>query len=240
MRPFRNLVAGAVALILLLIILVWQDPIVHFFENVRVFFAGSADPSFNYGSFESLKIENAALRTQCAAASSSPRAPWFSTSSADRARYNLREVQIYSRYPFNNEASVSINAGSEDGIRAGMPVLAAPGVLFGKVKTVERTRSEVETIFDPSWRSTVLVGDARTKAVFVGASFPYLDLIPKNASTTAGDVILNADPDFPLNLLIGNVASLQEGANALWLQAKVDPSFRFDALRRVFVVLNYP
>ncbi len=165
---------------------------------------------------------------------------WFATSSVDHARYRILEAQVYSRYPFNNYASVSINAGSDDGVKEGMPVLAASGVLFGKVKTVERTRSEVETLFDPSWRSTVFVGDARTKAVFVGASSPYLDLIPKDASTTVGDTIVNGSPDFPMNLLVGSVAGLQGGTNTLWLQAKVNPSFQFDTLDRVYVVLNYP
>ncbi len=235
MKSFRNLIAGAVAVVLLAVFFVWQNPLVHFFENMRMVLVGSADPSFSYATFEALRLENARLQM---ASSSIPLGSWFATSSADHAQYRMLEAQTYSLYPFNNYASVSINAGSDNGVKAGMPVLAASGILFGKVKTVERTRSEVETIFDPSWRSTVFVGNARTKAVLVGASSPYLDLIPKDASTTVGDVIVNGAPDFPLNLLIGNVAALQGGTDTLWLQAKVDPSFQFDTLDRVYVVLN--
>lgn len=234
MKSFRIFVAGTICVLLLVMVFVWRFPLLRFFGNVRASLAGSGDPSFSYRSFEALKLENEALKTRCTTSE------FVSDSSVESGKYRIQEVQVFSRYPLNDHASISVNAGSDDGLKIGMPVLTAPGVLLGKIKTVSRTKSEIETIFDPSWRSTVSVGDGRIKAVLVGGSTPYVDLLPKNASTTEGDAVLNLAPEFPMNLFLGKITDLQEGSNALWLQGTIDPFFKFEDIDRVLVVTNFP
>lgn len=234
MKSFRIFVATAICVLIAIILFVWRVPFVRFFSNIRVALVGSTDPSFDYRSFEKLHLEYQALSAKCATST------FVSDSSAVSGKYRVKEVKVFSLYPFNDYASISINAGSDDGLKEGMPVLAAPEVLLGKIKTVSRTKSEVQTIFDPSWKSTVSVGTGRIKAVLVGGAAPYVDLLPKNASTTPGDVVLNLAPEFPMDLFLGKAEDVREGSNALWLRATIDPLFRFEDIDRVLVVMNFP
>ncbi len=234
MKSFRVFVTVTICVLIAAILFIWRVPLVRFFANMRVALVGSTDPSFDYRSFEKLHLEYEALAVRCATST------FVSDASVVSGKYRVKEVKVFSLYPFNDYASISINAGSADGLKEGMPVLAAPEVLLGKIKTVSRTKSEVETIFDPSWKSTVSVGAGRVKAVLVGGATPYVDLLPKNASTTAGDAVLNLAPEFPMDLLLGNASDFREGSNALWLRATVDPLFKFEDIDRVLVVTNFP
>ncbi len=234
MRSFRVFVAGAVCVLLIVITFVWRAPLLRFFANVRVALVGSADPSFDYRSFEKLRLENEALIAARATST------FVSDTSTGSGKYRVKEVKVFSLYPFNDYASLSIDAGSDEGLKEGMPVLTAPGVLLGKVVVVSRTKSEVETIFSPSWKSTVSVGAQRTRAVLIGGAAPYVDLLPKDAPVGRGDTVLNLAPEFPIDLFLGRANEFSEGSNALWLRAPVDPLFRFEDIDRVLVVMNFP
>ncbi len=234
MKSFRIFVAIAVCVLLVVVVFVWRVSLLGFFGNLRVALLGSADPSFDYRTFEKLRLENEACVAEKNAST------FVSDVSAKSGKYRVKEVKVFSLYPFNDYASVSINAGSDDGLKEGMPVLTAPGVLLGKIKTVSRTASEVETIFNPSWRSTVAVGEKRIKAVLVGGASPYVDLLPKDAPVAQGDAIVNLAPEFPMDLFLGKADEFREGSNALWLRAVVDPLFRFENIDRVLVVMNFP
>lgn len=234
MKSFRVFVVVTICVLLAIIVFVWRFPLLRFFANVRVALVGSADPSFDYRSFEKLRLENEALIGECAASAFVPGAL------AESGKYSVKEVKVFSLYPFNDYASVSIGAGSDEGLKEGMPVLTAPGVLLGKITAVSRTKSEVETIFSPSWKSTVSVGAQRIKAVLVGGATPYVDLLPKDAPVVAGDSVSNLAPEFPIDLFLGKADEFREGSNALWLRAAVNPFFRFEDIDRVLVVMNFP
>ncbi|MGC9603356.1 MAG: rod shape-determining protein MreC [Minisyncoccia bacterium] len=233
MKSFRLLILSVAFVAVVLVVFFSRTVIVHFFQNFRLAFSGAADSEFTYENYGNLKAQNEVLTQSFSGAENAN-----PTVNADR--YRAKEAQVFSDYPFNNYAAITIDIGSDDGIKVGMPVLSAPGVLLGKIKDVKRTESEVETIFDPAWRSAVAFGTNRAKALLTGGPAPYLDLIPKDASSTAGDAVMNLASNFPMNSLIGRILDWEAGENGVWAKAKVEPPISFEDLRKVLVIINFP
>lgn len=161
-------------------------------------------------------------------------------SSTFEGRYHYKIARVYSEYPYNDGGKLVIDAGSADGLRAGMPVMASEGVLLGRVATVRRTQSEVMTVFSPEWKSSVGIGTDRVKAVLEGGLVPMLTLIPKD--TTIGDdaSVVNLSPDYPLDARIGAAAHAIAVPNDVWQKAELEPLYRFEGLSTVLVVTDFP
>jgi rod shape-determining protein MreC len=155
-------------------------------------------------------------------------------------RYHYKTARVYSRYPFNDASLITINLGSDDGVKEGMPVFAAKGVLLGKIRSVSRTESEIETIWSPAMRVSVTVGSEGIKAVYLGGSSPSLDLIPKEAKISEGASVLSTSPEFPLSSSLGSVSEISSASYEVWQKAKVAPAFEVDMLRTVFVMVDFP
>jgi cell shape-determining protein MreC len=155
-------------------------------------------------------------------------------------RYHYKTARVFSRYPFNDEATVVIDLGSEDGMKEHMPVFVSRGVLLGKIRSVSRTQSEVETIRNASWRTSVTIGSEGTKAVYSGGSSPFLDLIPKDVKLHEGDKIVSVSPEFPLGTVLGTVGKLSGATYDVWQQAKVVPAYEPEAFSTVFVLVDFP
>ncbi|MGC9610909.1 MAG: rod shape-determining protein MreC [Minisyncoccia bacterium] len=233
MKSFRLIVLTAAFLVMALSVFIFRGALAHFFGNLRISFSGAADGNFSYENYQSLKTQNEFLTQNCPTGENSRQL-------VVAGKYHAKEARIFSDYPFNNYSAVLIDLGSDDGMKAGMPVLVSEGVLLGKVTGVKRTQSEVETIFDPSWRSAVAFGEARSKALLVGGPAPYLDLIPKTAFSNIGDPVFNLAKDFPINLLLGKIISWEAGENDVWARAKVEPPASFENLGKVLVVTDFP
>ncbi|TSA46467.1 rod shape-determining protein MreC [bacterium] len=233
MKSFRVLILGIAFVAVVLAIFLSRAALAHFFQNLRVLVFGSADPNFSYESYEDLKMENNVLTQNSLGGKNGE-------FSFDSGRYRYKTASVFSDYPFNNYASLIVNAGSDDGIKVGMPVLSGEGVLLGKIKEVSRTQSEVATIFDPNWRSAAAFGPNRVKALLIGGPAPYLDLISKEATTTIGDSVFNLAKDFPLNLNLGKILSSESEEEGIWFKAKIEPPVHFEGLAKVLVILDFP
>ncbi len=232
MNVFKISVVALVVLVIAAAFFFFRQGIAAFFENLRMAFAGSVNGDLSYRSLLDFRLsrENSLL----SGASSSGPAP---SSTIDGFHY--LDANVFSDYPFNNYSLVAVNAGEIEGLKEGMPVLAAPGVLLGKIVSVGPHKSAIQTFFDPSWKSSVFVGTAGTRGLLDGGASPSVDFIPKNSTTTAGMEIFNADSSYPLNLLVGSVDSVQGVNSDLWLQAKVRVPFDLSSLNDVMVITDF-
>lgn len=199
-----------------------------FYRNEILSFSGLIH-SLDYEKLEALQLENLVLKTELEALEGK----------SETISDSYAAAKIYSRYPFNDRRLVTINLGEEDGVREGMPVLAREGVLLGKVSEVFGRQSVVETIFDPGWRSSVVVGEV-TKALLEGGVTPILTLISKESAVSPGDRVLNTSPEFPLELLLGEIKEVTPALNDVWLTAKINTFYNLDDLTEVLVVINFP
>ena len=157
-----------------------------------------------------------------------------------QARYHYFEASLYSRFPFNNRGIVVINKGSIDGVGLDMPVLSQDNIIFGRIKSVKRTQSEVVTIFDSLWKNSVFLGEDSKKAVLIGGASPFIDLIPKDASASSGIAVFNSSEDFPYGLPLGEIGELSLSKEASYLRADLLSPYNLETLGRVRVIKDFP
>lgn len=137
---------------------------------------------------------------------------------------------------------VIINKGSDDGLRRGMPVVNAQG-LVGRVASVTANAARVQLIIDPSSSVNVRIQPAESDAVLRGSITGdlSLDLIPQAATVTAGNLVLTSGlgGNFPPNILIGQVNSVRQEATALFQSATIQSVVDFSRLEIVLVIINF-
>ena len=228
------MISGSVALALAILgLLVYRTSFVRVLGTVGDFFRRATDSSFSYAELKRLKIENKSLLMEVL--KSRKALPFIAAS-------RFLEGSVYSRYPSNERSLVVIDRGAQDGVVVGMPVFAdvEGNLLFGKISSVRDSQSEVRTLSDATWKSSVEIGDKKIKALFVGGNFPHLELAPKEGEWKEGDAVRNVSPDFPLGVLLGTVGKVKEEANAIWKQATVVLSVAPSDVTRLYMLTRFP
>ncbi len=137
---------------------------------------------------------------------------------------------------------VIINVGSDDGVRPGMPVVAAQG-LVGQVEAVIPTAARVRLITDPGSRVNVRTTPSNVDAVLAGSITGDLSLtlVPLEAKIQPGDLVITSGlgGQYPPNILVGQVVSTRKLGFALFQEATVQPVVDFARLDAVLVVTNF-
>ncbi|HUH16912.1 MAG TPA: rod shape-determining protein MreC [Methylomirabilota bacterium] len=163
----------------------------------------------------------------------------------------LLPVRVIGRDPSNFAWEVTVDAGSDDGVEEGMPVVAnadGAGALAGTVIDVASGSARVRFIVDTS--SAVIALDQATRALGevrgqAGGQLVMLN-VPVTETIELGDTIVSAGLTFgteasryPGGLLIGIVQAVETDANALTQTAFVRPSFDPQAAERLLIVLDF-
>jgi cell shape-determining protein MreC len=156
------------------------------------------------------------------------------------ARYSAKKAKVFSEYPFNDRGIILLNIGSGDGIKEGMPVVTKENMLVGIIKKTNRTQSEVQTIFDPLWKSSVAIGANEVKAVLEGGSFPKLTLIPKGSELQDEMKVINISPDYPFHVFLGSVKNVINNESDVWISAELDSLYEIGEINEVQVITNFP
>lgn len=147
----------------------------------------------------------------------------------------VHTFKVYSAYPFSNRGEISIAAGSRDGIKTGDVVTYGEGILVGKVIKVSESISIVKTIFDPSWRSTVRIGEAEIDALFEGGNEPSVTLVPPEAEIKDGELVITASDDLPYGLGMGTLTNIRTAPGNAYKEATLEPSFQLKNLKDVSI-----
>ncbi len=202
-----------------------------FFDPLRSFFTSLMNAHTFEEKITALTLENQSLRNEISA---------LKKKTGEVSVYHYKTAAVYSRYPSNDRSLVVISLGVEDGIAPGMPVMVREGVLFGKIKSVARTQSEVETIFSPQWKSSVNIGSAGAKAVLQGGAIPSLELISKEESIRDGENVSNIASEFPLGVLLGTLQSLGSSSNDVWQHGTLALPYEIQDVASVLVLVDFP
>jgi rod shape-determining protein MreC len=128
--------------------------------------------------------------------------------------------------------SATINAGREQSIRSGYPVLSGDGVV-GRVVDASDVAARVLLLTDLNSRIPVLVGTAGTRAVLSGdnGAMPRLTYLPPDMTVAAGDDVVTSGIGglFPRGLRIGTVVETPRGL-------RIKPHANLDTLEYVSVL----
>jgi len=167
---------------------------------------------------------------------------------------NLRllPVRIIARDPSNLSWEVAIDAGTDAGIKVGMPVVGSAngaGALAGSVVSVGSDTAEVRFVVDT--RSSVVAVDQQSRALGevqgqLGGQL-VLVKVPVTEKLTPGDTVVTAGLSltpqlrsaYPKGLLIGTIQAVQQDQNALTQTAFVRPALDVQRVERLLVVLAF-
>lgn len=269
--------AGTVVSLLLLLAsrtpqaLTLQQATAHALDPVRgaIGGVGSGITGFftTIGEIDRLRSENDRLRAQLAGAEA--RLAELREAAAENAelrgllglttslQMDLLPVRILGRDPSNFSWEIGIDAGSDDGIRVGMPVVAAAegsGALAGSVIAVASDSATVRLVVDA--RSSVVALDQQTRALGLvqGQLGGQLVMVQVQATdaVAVGDTIVTAGltladaggagigrSPYPRGLLIGTIQALELDPDGLTQVAFVRPALDFAGIGRLLVVLRF-
>jgi rod shape-determining protein MreC len=171
-------------------------------------------------------------------------------------RMDLLPVRVISRDPSNFTWELGIDAGTDNGLRVGMPVVGSAdgaGGLAGTVVAVSNQTATVRLVVDS--RSSVVALDQQTRALglvsgqlggqLVMAQVPVTErLVTGDSVVTAGITFAVpgggvARSSYPKGLLLGRIQAIERDSNALTQTAFVSPAIDFGTLERLLVVLNF-
>lgn len=136
--------------------------------------------------------------------------------------------------------SIRVNRGEDDGVKAGMPVVTADGVVGQVVSSVSHS-ADVMLLSDASSRIGVVVQRTGNRATVTGSggrSTLSLDNALKGDDLVEGDIIVTSGVDgiFPHGLVVGKVETVQKVVSGLFLQATVRPAVNVRRLQEVLVL----
>jgi rod shape-determining protein MreC len=216
------------------------------FQIIQSFLNAPADVALMRQRISELESDNARLQVRIVELQNQVSEAQVLASLVDFARahsenqYIAGQVIGYDPSPFIHY--VIINRGSDDGLRRGMPVVTAQG-LVGHISSVTAAAARVQLITDASVAVNVHLQQADTDAVLRGqiTSDISLEKIPQSANVRAGDLILTSGlgGNYPPNLVIGQVTTVRKLDFELFQTAEVQPAVDFSQLEIVLVIVNF-
>lgn len=137
---------------------------------------------------------------------------------------------------------IIINRGSDDGLRRGMPVVSAQG-LVGRVAAVTADGARVQLINDPDSAINVRIQPSGAEGLLQGSITGdiTIEAIPQDAKINNGDLVLTSGlgGNYPPDLLIGQISGVRQRPVELFQTASVEPVVDFSQLEIVLVIVNF-
>lgn len=132
---------------------------------------------------------------------------------------------------------VYLDKGSKDGIKEGMPVIAAEGIV-GKVILVQSNVSQVLLINDQTSGVGTILEQSRLQGVLKGRASGelVLDKVMSEEDVKSGERVLTSGGDqiFPKGLPVGTIGEVKHGGEFLHVQVK--PAAALNHLEEVLVI----
>jgi rod shape-determining protein MreC len=147
-------------------------------------------------------------------------------------------ARVYGRSPSLWYSTVTINRGSDDGVREGDPVVNGAG-LVGRVTTVSGGSSRVLLITDSDFAVSARVNETKASGIVTTAVGDPDDLrleyLNRNAKVSEGQTVVTSgaiserfDPRFPAGIPIGRVIRVDEDESTVHIRPFADlPSLEF-------------
>lgn len=134
---------------------------------------------------------------------------------------------------------MTIDRGSNDGVRAGLPVMGNSG-LVGQVISTSLYTSEVRLLADPQSGVAVMIQSTRAEGVLKGSldGLLYLENLDDDAAVQTGDVIITSGlgGGYFRGILVGTVVRVEGSQGSTNRKIVVDPNDSTSPLAEVMVV----
>jgi rod shape-determining protein MreC len=139
--------------------------------------------------------------------------------------------------------TIMIDRGEVDGLREGMPVIAADGVIGQLIKVVAKS-SRVLLITDHASDVAGIIQRSRARGVVKGkgGGSCALEFALAEEDVKVGDSVITSGIGgiFPKNLIIGEVTMVKKGEYGIFQTIDVRPAVNLARLEEVLVLLQQP
>jgi rod shape-determining protein MreC len=156
--------------------------------------------------------------------------------------YSYKGAAVIGRDPSPFLRYVIVNAGSNEGILPGMPVVTDKG-LVGRVDSVLSEAARIQLVTDVASAVNIRLQASNIEALLVGSITGdlALDMIPQDATIQVGDVVLTSGlgGNYPANILVGQVVSSRKLQSELFQQASIQPNVDYNQLQMVLIITNF-
>jgi rod shape-determining protein MreC len=136
--------------------------------------------------------------------------------------------------------TITIDRGSNDGVRRDMAVIAPDGVV-GRVVVPSARAAKVQLLIDRNAAAGAIIARSRAQGVVVGGGDERLrmDYVSEAADIVVGDAVMTSGIDgiYPKGFVIGKVETVEKNGPA-YKRILVRPAVDFRALEEVLVVLT--
>lgn len=155
--------------------------------------------------------------------------------------YPVLSAEIIGKDPSPWFRTVTIDKGSLDGVRKGLPVVVSEGVA-GLVIDTAAHFSKVMLIVDKNSAVDALIQKTRARGIVKGGSADqcYLQYVLRKHEVSVGDTVVTSGLDgvFPKGLRIGYVSGVVKRATEIFQAITVTPYVRIEELEEVLILLN--
>lgn len=135
----------------------------------------------------------------------------------EQQKLDYRTVRVIATSVGGFVHSALLEAGTDQGITTGLPVISADGVI-GRIVEAGRRTSRVLLLTDINSRIPVAVGPGQVRAILAGdnGATARLTMLPQEAPIAAGEDILTSGLGgiFPRGMRIGSVVMMRDGPRA--------------------------
>src|SRR5574341_1050840 len=158
-----------------------------------------------------------------------------------RMPWHFRAGHVVTKERDMTPISVTIDLGSDDGLRPNMPVVTPEG-LVGKLYKVFPRMSIVQLMLDRNFSVSGRVQRSRVLGIVTWTELHGLELTaaPRNSDVQRGDVVVTSDSSalYPPGIRIGLVSHTTEEKASLFKSIHLQPDVDFSQLEEVFVILS--
>jgi rod shape-determining protein MreC len=149
---------------------------------------------------------------------------------------------VVSKDPSNWVDTITIDKGSADGIRPGLPVIDGNAIV-GQTTVVTTRSAQILLISDPASAADAIVQSSRLSGVIEGAGdgklrLRYVEQTPQEIVHPGDRIVASGlDAVYPKGVVIGVVQEVAAGSSALFQEIVVEPSAPLKRLETVLVLL---
>ncbi len=148
-------------------------------------------------------------------------------------------AEVIGRDPSSWFKSVTINKGEKDGVRKGMAVISAKGVI-GQILKTGPYHSVVLLITDYNSGIDSIVQRTRAKAIVEGKGENRCQLkyLLRAEDVVVGDMVVTSglSGNFPKGLMVGEILTVDKKGHGIFQYAELVPSVDFTKLEEVLVI----
>ncbi|MDH4321340.1 MAG: rod shape-determining protein MreC [Desulfobulbaceae bacterium] len=149
-------------------------------------------------------------------------------------------ARIIGRDPSLWFKTVIIDRGSSDGVKQGMPVVTAEGIV-GQIMSLSPHYAKVLLTIDPNSAIDVIVQRTRVQGIIKGNGSGYqLHYVLKNWEIGQGDTIVTSGLGgiFPEGLQVGKVTRVTESRRGMFQKIEIQPSVDFSQLEHLIIIMK--